>query len=252
MDDGKYVYVKKAKEFFEEDETITNHEVMDILELKKRWVGATDEDIVRQNRIGNLPVYKVCKINRTPRGEIERVLHLYSISIGYKEDENGYIDESVCVLYGEESLCLLPDVINVEKCRPDFLHEIITPHKEESPSHPLVGEATHIGELEAQLTAALQRAGAAEQALAKAQEQLAAAPQEVGTVDAALWENSLDAACTVLVGIMDNGEVGITKDNFGERMRDASPNKRTHTKADRLAWKKLPDRHKAGPGRPKK
>lgn len=82
MDYGKYVYVKKAKEFFEEDETITNHEVMDILELKKRWVGATDEDIVRQNRIGNLPVYKMCKINRTPRGEIERVLHLYSISIG--------------------------------------------------------------------------------------------------------------------------------------------------------------------------
>jgi len=74
----------------------------------------------------------------------------------------------------------------------------------------------------------------------------------VGTVDATLWENSLDAACTVLVGIMDNGETGITKDTFGERMRDASPNKRTHTKADRLAWKNLPDRYKAGPGRPKK
>ena len=89
----------------------------------------------------------------------------------------------------------------------------------------------------------------AELAEAKAQ---AAAPQEIVTVDAALWENSCKAACTVLVEIMGNGETGITRDNFLERMRAIIPGKRTHTKADKIAWATLPDRYKNGPGCPKK
>ena len=128
--------------------------------------------------------------------------------------------------------------------------------KENVPSTQLSRAKKRITELETQYDAALQQIEELKQALADTRAELAEAkaakPQQVGTVDATLWENSLDAACTVLVGIMDNGETGITKDTFGERMRDASPNKRTHTKADRLAWKNLPDRYKAGPGRPKK
>ncbi len=76
--------------------------------------------------------------------------------------------------------------------------------------------------------------------------------QEIVTVDAALWETSCRAACSVLVEIVGSGERGITNAVFLERMKALAPGKRTHTKADKIAWKALPDRHKNGPGCPKK
>lgn len=84
--------------------------------------------------------------------------------------------------------------------------------------------------------------------------ELAAAsqPQEVVTVDAALWENSFRAACSVLVKIVGNNETGITRSTLENRMKDVASGGRTHTKADRIAWESLPDKHKSGPGRPKK
>ncbi|WP_279076666.1 hypothetical protein [Bilophila wadsworthia] len=179
VEEEKYIRLHESKELYEPDETITNHEVIDIIGLTVRWCGATDEDILRQNRLGNLPVYKVYKINRTPKGGIVRVLHPSSISI----EEGGEPGEEEFFLIGIESVCLLPDVINVEKRRPDFLYKRITPHEEEPPSRPLVGESTHITELEAELTIALQRAEVAEQALADTRAELAetkaAALQEV-------------------------------------------------------------------------
>ncbi len=93
-----------------------------------------------------------------------------------------------------------------------------------------------------------------EQQLADTRAQLAAVsqPQEVVTVDAALWEDSCRAACSVLVKIVGGGETDITNAAFQKRMAAAASGGRTHTKADKIAWKSLPDAHKAGPGRPQK
>lgn len=77
-------------------------------------------------------------------------------------------------------------------------------------------------------------------------------PQEITTVDATLWASSCSAACDLLVKIMSDDERGITNPMFLERMKAISPNKRTHTDVDKLAWKALPDKYKNGPGRPKK
>jgi len=102
-----------------------------------------------------------------------------------------------------------------------------------------------IAELEAQLEEANRRANEAEGRTDYVQ-------QEIVTVDAALWETSCRAACSVLVEIVGSGEMGITNAVFLERMKALAPGKRTHTKADKIAWKALPDRHKNGPGCPKK
>lgn len=252
MEEGKYIRFDVSNELIEPDETITNHEVIDIIGLTVRWCGATDDDILRQNRLGNLPVYKVHKINRTPKGGIERVLRPSSISI----EEGGGPGEEEFFLIGIDSVCLLPDVINVEKRRPDFLHEKITPHEEESPSHPLIGESTHSTELEADLTTALQQVEELKQSLADTRAELAeaqaAAPQEVVTVNAALWEASCEAACAVTEQIAKNHERGITKGAFLDRMRAAATGKKTCSGADKVAWKALPDEYKNGPGCPKK
>lgn|GEM_PF-5951710 len=79
-----------------------------------------------------------------------------------------------------------------------------------------------------------------------------AAPQEVVTVNAALWEESCKAACVVTEQIAKNRERGITKDAFLGRMKAVTPNKVTCSGADRAAWKALPDEYKNGPGCPKK
>jgi len=126
---------------------------------------------------------------------------------------------------------LMPENRNYNLLPPIFLKQSPNIHCHDNK------QESRIAELEAEL------------AEAKAQ---AAAPQEIVTVDAALWENSCKAACTVLVEIMGNGETGITRDNFLERMRAIIPGKRTHTKADKIAWATLPDRYKNGPGCPKK
>lgn len=164
MDDGKYVYVDRTEEQFERDETVTNHEVIYLNNLKERWVGAKDEDIVRQNRLGSLPIYSVDKINRTQQGEIVRVLSPFNYPKLCEElDEYGEV-EGTHIICGFGLVCLLPDVMDVENRRPDFLSEIIT-LQEEFPS--LVREDIYAEELETKLTVPLQRAEAAEQALAE-------------------------------------------------------------------------------------
>lgn len=80
----------------------------------------------------------------------------------------------------------------------------------------------------------------------------ATAPQEVVTVNLPLWDASCKAACKVLVEIMGNGETGITKDGFRERMKAYASGYSPHTNAVSAAWKALPDRYKNGPGCPKK
>lgn len=123
--------------------------------------------------------------------------------------------------------------------------------KENVPSTQLSRAKKRITELETQYDAALQQIEELKQALAEAKAQTAA-PQEVVPVDAALWESSCEAACTVLVEIVGNGETGMSKAIFLERMKALAPGKRTHTKADKIAWKALPNRYKNGPGCPKK
>ena len=104
----------------------------------------------------------------------------------------------------------------------------------------------------ADFVATLHEAEDLKQALAEAREQLAAAPQEVVTVNAALWEESCKAACVVTEQIAKNRERGITKAAFLGRMKAVTPNKVTCSGADRAAWKALPDEYKNGPGCPKK
>ena len=105
---------------------------------------------------------------------------------------------------------------------------------------------------------ATQRAEAAERALAEAQAKLAEAktqtttPQEVVTVNTALWEDSCEAACIVIEQIAKNQERGIIKNDFLNRMRAASSKKKTCSGADKTAWKAFPDEYKNGPGFPKK
>ena len=76
--------------------------------------------------------------------------------------------------------------------------------------------------------------------------------KQEGMVNAALWEDSCRAACSVLVEIMSNGETGIIKRDFEERLKNATAGKRTHSKVDRIAWEALPDTYKNGPGCPKR
>ena len=97
-----------------------------------------------------------------------------------------------------------------------------------------------------------------EKALAAANEQLVEVVnqggqgKQEGTVNAALWEDSCRAACSILVEIMSNGEADIIKRDFEERLKNATAGKRTHSKVDRIAWEALPDKYKHGPGCPKK
>ena len=109
-----------------------------------------------------------------------------------------------------------------------------------------------VANIGADFVATLHEAEDLKQALAEAREQLAAAPQEVVTVNAALWEESCKAACVVTEQIAKNRERGITKAAFLGRMKAVTPNKVTCSGADRAAWKALPDEYKNGPGCPKK
>lgn len=68
------------------------------------------------------------------------------------------------------------------------------------------------------------------------------------TVNAQKWKDSMQAACELLVSIMQGGKGNLRSSDFTEELRKRCRD--YHTDAERIAWRILPDKFKHGPGRP--
>jgi hypothetical protein len=97
----------------------------------------------------------------------------------------------------------------------------------------------------------------AQQKIASLEEQLAAAKAKPkyaeadppSTVNAALWESSVQAAFTVWAEIVQGDKADWKEREFRDAIKKQGRD--YHTKVLFLAWKLLPDNFKHGPGRPK-
>ena len=121
------------------------------------------------------------------------------------------------------------------QAHPDMAQE--TPVKEDAP----VAGADD-GRLSAALREKDARIAELEAALAVANR------QQQSTVNAQKWRDSVQAACKLLVSIMQGKKCDWRYSEFTAALRKLSPD--YHTDVQRIAWSTLPDDFKHGPGRP--
>ena len=124
----------------------------------------------------------------------------------------------------------------------EFFHFLLSVAENGLLSAPtlLKEKATRIAELEAQLAAA-------EEAAKRKEVQAVAEPDT--TVKAAKWENSVSAAFDLWNEIFQGNKNSWTRDEFTTALAEKYPD--YHTKVLALAWNRLPEKYKQGPGRPK-
>lgn len=118
---------------------------------------------------------------------------------------------------------------------PDMMQE--TPAREDTPI---------AGADDSRLSAALREKDAR---IAELEAALAAANrQQQSTVNAQKWRDSVQAACELLVSIMQGEKYDWRSGEFSSALRNRC--KDYHTDVQRIAWSTLPDNFKHGPGRP--
>ena len=76
----------------------------------------------------------------------------------------------------------------------------------------------------------------------------AANRQQQSTVNAQKWRDSVQAACELLVSIMQSEKYDWRSGEFSSELRNRC--KDYHTEVRQIAWSSLPDDFKHGPGRP--
>lgn len=251
----KYCYTRKDD--FGEDIIITNEELIPFLSLEKRWKGATSYEIKGLIDTGKM----VCFHRQKTIFNGEDKEH-YLKSYGNLYFDYGF-EEYRCV---EDVIILLRDVEEIERERPDFLCSQVPLEDLEkdilSPPCPSCSNfQRRIAELNSQLIEAQKRIVELEARLEEVSCQTKEAintPQEVVTVDAALWEDSCKAMGKILVEIIENGET-VQKDSkdlsaqtLKTRLKAASERKRIHSKVDAIAWEVLPEKYRNRPGRSSK
>ena len=102
----------------------TTGRLISITELKKRWPGATDRDILYEEETGRLQTFWREKSVRLPSGEVEIWLERGELSFEYEGDER--VIEDTKGLFFEEN------IIAIEKERPDFFYTLVT-EEEDAP-----------------------------------------------------------------------------------------------------------------------
>lgn len=118
---------------------------------------------------------------------------------------------------------------------PDMMQE--TPAREDTPI---------AGADDSRLSAALREKDAR---IAELEAALAAANrQQQSTVNAQKWRDSVQAACELLVSIMQGEKYDWRSGEFSSELRNRC--KDYHTEVRQIAWSSLPDDFKHGPGRP--
>lgn len=140
----------------------------------------------------------------------------------------------------------MKDVLGVESNYPELLQE---KDAEYIPAEDLreklrlspTEEDARIAELEAQLAAATEEAAKRKEAQAVTEANT--------TVKAAKWENSVSAAFDLWNEIFQGNKNSWTRDEFTTALAKKYPD--YHTKVLTLAWSRLPEKYKQGPGRPK-
>lgn len=251
----KYCYTKKND--FGEDIIITNEELIPFSSLEKRWKGATPYEIKGLADTGKMVCFHRQKT--IFKGEDkEHYLKLHG-NLYFDYDFEGY-------RYVEDVIILLRDVEEIEREHPDFLCSQVPVEDLEkdilSPPCPSCSDfQRRIAELNSQLVESQKRIVELETRLEEVSCQARKAintPQQVVTVDAALWEDSCKAMGKVLVEVIENGET-VQKDSkdlsvktLKTRLKDASERKRIHSKVDAIAWEVLPEKYRNGPGRSSK
>ena len=101
-----------------EEAVKTTEQLISITELKKRWPGATDRDILYEEETGRLQTFWREKSVRLPSGEIEIWLERGELSFDYEGDER-VIDDTKSLFFEE-------NIIAIEKGRPDFFYTLVT------------------------------------------------------------------------------------------------------------------------------
>ena len=116
---------KLRDRLIQSEETVkTTERLISITELKKRWPGATDRDILYEEETGRLQTFWREKTVRLPSGEIEIWLERGELSFDYEGDER-VIDDTKSLFFEE-------NIIAIEKERPDFFYTLVT-EEEETP-----------------------------------------------------------------------------------------------------------------------
>ncbi|MDD2967552.1 MAG: hypothetical protein PHN64_08770 [Desulfovibrionaceae bacterium] len=175
-------------------------------------------------------------MNHTPYSK-EKSLRLSNRSIQHwlqpsriptnRDYDREYIEDD------RDCLFLLSNIEDIERHRPDFLYEKVDIEVDEE-------------DCSATPCACMDR-------IEETQEQ--STEQEGGTtvtVNQELWKRSMQAGCAALVQTITAGSENVTREEFRNTIRQAAERNNTHTIADEIAWKALPDKYKKGAGRPKK
>jgi hypothetical protein len=225
------IFFKNKAFFYSESRIITSEKMITLPELCNRWRGATQEEILIEESSGRLLPYSKEKSLRLPNRSIQHWLQPSRIPT-YRNFDYEYIrsDDRDC-------LFLLSNIEDIERHRPGFLYENvdIEVDAEDYSATPCAHEER------------------IEDTQADTQEQNT--EQEGGgavTVNQELWKRSMQAGCAALVQTITAGSENVTKEEFRNTIRQAAERNNTHTIADEIAWKALPDKYKKGAGRPKK
>ena len=159
-----------------------------------------------------------------------------------------------CISQGSDSLSKLfdevvfkcEDVKRYEDNHPEVLHELIDPDVAWGRCHHRRPELTLVSELEAHIAETEEKLKKSRRIRKKLKEQIARMEEEgPSTVNAALWENSVKDALSLLVEILQGDKTDWIRGEFKKRLKG-------HTKVVEAAWSAIPDTFKQGQGRPPK
>lgn len=267
--------IKKEHNDFGQLRIVTTADLLNLPELQKRWTGATDKEILTEERTGRLIPHYLEKAIQTENG-IEKWLRQGHIPAN---DWNGetWIErgDPACI----DVVFIESNVEEIEKRRPDFLCKIVNLSERDGEGNSPAGNApalseeereqienfkqwnktlhenncklnaelehknTRIAELEAQVAALTNE-------LAKREEAQTAATSAPGTiVNSDRWEKSVSAAFELWHEIICGSKKNWIYDNFCSALKKKYHS--YHTKVLHLAWKHLPEAYKQGAGRPK-